>query len=86
MQIKTKAILFLITIPIVAVTSTLATLYFDFEHNLPDPLNVLAVLFFTFAPLSVMLWYWITRFYFKREENDAKDREANMRKFIEYKD
>jgi len=84
MEIKTKAILFLIAIPFVAVTCVLTTLWLDFEHTLPDPLNVIAILFFAFAPLSVMLWYWTTRYYFKRDENDAKDREANLKKFAEY--
>ena len=65
MQERSKGIIFLAAIPFVVTFFTIISVY---AKDLPDPLNVIAVLLLGFGPLSVMILYWLNRFYFKRKE------------------
>lgn len=68
MQDDTKGIIFLVAIPLVVTFFTIiAVLY---AKDLPDPLNTIVILLLSFGPLSIMLWYWINTFYFKRREKE----------------
>lgn len=64
MDDKTKSIIFLFTIPIVAGLSVYIPFLLHAE-NLPDPLNVIVVLSVGFIPTTLMLWHWLKTYYFK---------------------
>lgn len=66
MRDETKGIIFLAAIPFVVTFFTIIAVVY--VKNLPDPLNAIAILSLSFGPLSLMLWYWTSRFYFKREK------------------
>lgn len=66
MQEYAKGIIFLVTIPFVVTFFTIISVLY--AKDLPDPLNAIAILSLSFGPLSIMLWYWINRFYFKKRE------------------
>ena len=65
MQEKTKGIIFLATLPFVVTFFTIISVLY--AKDLPDPLNVIAILLLNFGPPFLMLWHWINRFYFKKK-------------------
>lgn len=65
MQDKNKALLFLTFVPFVTAFFVMLTVILHVE-NLPDPLNVMTILSLSFGPPSLMMWYWLNRFYFTR--------------------
>lgn len=67
MKLKTKFYLVLALIPITELTSLYIMLHYNVK-DLPDPFNVLAILFLAFAPLIVLIYYLTTRIYFKMRD------------------
>ena len=68
MQEKIRGIIFLVTMPFIVIFFTMISILY--AKDLPDPLNVMAILLLNFGPPFIMLWYWINRFYFKKFQTE----------------
>lgn len=61
---KTKGSLFLILIAVVELVLVLSLVMFHVER-LPDPFGVITLLIVAFGPMTLMIYYFITRFLHK---------------------
>lgn len=61
MNNKTEGTLFLIMTAVVAFIGVLLTILWHFD-KLPDPINVIAILTFSFGPLTIMFIYFILKY------------------------
>ena len=72
----TGAVLFLISMAVVEMMCVLGLVFFHVE-KLPDPLNVVVLIVVAFGPLSLMIYYFIVRFYFPKMRYLVHDVEQN---------
>ncbi len=70
MKDKDKGIIFLVIMGIVIILSVILTVWLNFK-DLPDPLNVIAILLFSFGPMTLMMWYWLHKFYFPSQDRSC---------------
>jgi membrane protein implicated in regulation of membrane protease activity len=68
---KMKGSLFLILIAVVELVLVLGLVIFHVER-LPDPLGVITLLVVAFGPMTIMFYYFITRFLHKERYENQK--------------
>ena len=61
MNKKLKGVIFLILAAVTTLIGALLTILWHFDQ-LPDPINVIAILGFSFGPLIVMTLYYIRKY------------------------
>lgn len=61
MDKRTKGTIFSIMMFVVTLIGILLTIWLHFDQ-LPDPINVIAILTFSFGPLCAMLLYWVCKY------------------------
>jgi len=61
MNKKLKGVIFLILTAVVTFIGVLLTIFWHFDQ-LPDPINVIAILVFSFGPPTVMFLYFLLKY------------------------
>jgi RsiW-degrading membrane proteinase PrsW (M82 family) len=61
MNKKLKGVMFLILAAVVTLAGVLSTIFWHFDQ-LPDPINVIAILAFSFGPPTAMFTYFIYKY------------------------